>query len=187
MDGTICVRLDSSGSWSARCFRCHSPSEATPDRRQGSLPGGNDIVRYGQRSSCRWISNGQQNTPTEPNADAGVHCAGGPPRVSHSGVFLVFLFVTLFGGDFGDAAFAGFDVVAVGVFAVLMWRQSRLQVVGHDTDLHVVNYPSTFLVPWDSIERFDSPLGYWDIRVMMKDGRIIRLNAITKCGASPSG
>jgi hypothetical protein len=94
--------------------------------------------------------------------------------------FLVFFFVTLFRGDFGDAAFAGFDVVAVGAFSVLMWRQSRLQVVVHDTGLHVVNYLSTFHIPWDSIERFDTSFGYWGIRVMRKDGRIITLNAITK-------
>jgi Bacterial PH domain len=55
-----------------------------------------------------------------------------------------------------------------------MWRQSRLQVVVHDTGLHVVNYLSTFRVPWDSIERFDSFFGYWGIRVMMKDGRTNR-------------
>lgn len=61
-------------------------------------------------------------------------------------VFLVGLFVTLFRGDFGDAAFASFDVVAVGAFAVLMWRQSRLEVVVQDTGLHVVNYLSTFRV-----------------------------------------
>jgi Bacterial PH domain len=61
-----------------------------------------------------------------------------------------------------------------------MWRQSRLQVVVHDTGLHVVNYLSTFRVPWDSIERFDSFFGYWGIRVMMKDGRIVTLNATQK-------
>jgi Bacterial PH domain len=95
-------------------------------------------------------------------------------------VFLVSLFVTLFRGDFGDAAFAGFDLVAVGAFVVLMWRQSRLEVVVQDTGLHVVNYLSTFRVPWDSIERFDSSFGYWGIRVMMKDGRSVTLNAIQK-------
>ena len=94
--------------------------------------------------------------------------------------FLVFFLVALLRGDFGDAAFAGFDVVAVGALAVLMWRQSQLQVVVHDTGLHVVNHLSTFGVAWDSIERFDSSFGYWGIRVMMKDGRIIWLNAITK-------
>jgi hypothetical protein len=42
-----------------------------------------------------------------------------------------------------------------------MWRQSRLQVVVHDTGLYVVNYLSTFRVAWDSIDRFDSTFGYW--------------------------
>jgi hypothetical protein len=101
-------------------------------------------------------------------------------------VCLVFFFVTLLRGDFGDAAFAGFDVVAVGAFAVLMWRQSRLQVVVHDTGLHVVNYLSTFRVAWDSIERFNSSLGYWGIQVKMKDGRIVWLNAIQKWNISAS-
>lgn len=61
-----------------------------------------------------------------------------------------------------------------------MWRQSRLEVVVQDTGLHVVNYLSTFRVPWDSIERFDSSFGYWGIRVIRKDGRIATLNAIQK-------
>ncbi len=99
-------------------------------------------------------------------------------------VFLVGFFVTLFRGDFADAAFAGFDGVAVGAFAVFMWRQSRLKVVVHDTGLHVVNYLSTFRVAWDSIERFDSSFGYWGIRVKMKHGRTIPLNAIQKWNIS---
>jgi hypothetical protein len=92
-------------------------------------------------------------------------------------VCLVLLFVTLFRGDFGDSAFAGFDVLAVGAFAALMWRQSRIQVVVQDTGLYVVNYLSTLRVPWDSIERFDSSFKYCGIAVMMKDGRIIRCSA----------
>jgi hypothetical protein len=99
-------------------------------------------------------------------------------------VFLVGLFVTLFRGDNGDAAFAGFDVVAAGAFAAFMWRQSRLKVVVHDTDLHVVNYLSTFRVAWDSIERFDSSHGYWGIGVKLKDGRTVGLNAIQKWNIS---
>jgi hypothetical protein len=99
-------------------------------------------------------------------------------------VFLVGFFATLFRGDFGDAAFAGFDGVAAGVFAVFMWRQSRLKVVAYDTGLHVVNYLSTFRVAWNSIERFDSSLGYWGIRVKMKDGHTILLNAIQKWNIS---
>jgi hypothetical protein len=99
-------------------------------------------------------------------------------------VFLVGFFVTLFRGDFGDAAFAGLDVVLVGAFAAFMWRQSRLKVIVHDSGLHVVNYLSTFHVAWNSIERFNSSLGYWGIQVKMKDGRTVWLNAIQKWNIS---
>jgi hypothetical protein len=99
-------------------------------------------------------------------------------------VFLVGFCVTLFRGEFGDAAFAGFDVVLVGAFAVFMWRQSRLKVIVHDSGLQVVNYLSTFHVAWNAIERFDSSLGYWGIQVRMKDGRTVWLNAIQKWNIS---
>jgi hypothetical protein len=95
-------------------------------------------------------------------------------------VFLVFFFVTLFRGDFGDAAFAGFDAVAIGAFAVLMWRQSRLRIVANEECLTVVNYLSTSHLPWTSIDRFDSSTGYFGIRAIMKDGRIVSLNAVQK-------
>jgi hypothetical protein len=67
-----------------------------------------------------------------------------------------------------------------------MWRQSRLKVIVHDSGLHVVNYLSTFRVAWDSIERFNSSLGYWGIQVKMKDGRTVWLNAIQKWNISAS-
>jgi hypothetical protein len=95
-------------------------------------------------------------------------------------VFLVGLFVSLFRGDFGDAAFAGFDVVAAGAFAALMSRQSRLRIVANEEDLTVVNYLSRFHLPWTSIARFDSSTGYFGIRAIMKDGRIVSLNAVQK-------
>jgi hypothetical protein len=43
---------------------------------------------------------------------------------------------------------------------------------------------SIVLAAWDSIERFDSSLGYWGIRMMMKDGRSVWLNAIQKWNIS---
>lgn len=75
-----------------------------------------------------------------------------------------------------------FVIAAVGaaLAAVMMWRQARLSVRAPAEGLTVTNYLGAKRLRWSEIDHFDSSAAYWGIAAILRDGSIVRLNAVQK-------
>jgi len=101
---------------------------------------------------------------------------------------LTILAVTIWGlvaegwGYWGLASAALF-----GMIGILLWRMVFAHITVDDTHVIVANILSTRRIPLEEVEGFEVSYAYWGVSAILRDGRMVVINAIYKSNVAHFG